>query len=97
MSQLLVSSSASFTSAPEAAHGSRFIGTVSIFRYGAGQDGVMRTLGKFMTGSGATFGFFMGVGSVIRTDADPEAYKMYMQAQRRPIIWRAQSAWKREA
>jgi len=72
-------------------------GTVSIFRYGAGQDGVMRTLGKFMTGSGATFGFFMGVGSVIRTDADPEAYKMYMQAQRRPIIWRAQSAWKREA
>ncbi|KAJ5989328.1 hypothetical protein N7481_004538 [Penicillium waksmanii] len=37
------------------------IGTVTIFQYGAGPNGVMRTLGKYMLGSGATFG-------VIRTD-----------------------------
>lgn len=33
------------------------IGTVNIFRYGAGQHGIMRTLGQYMLGSGATFGY----------------------------------------
>lgn len=33
------------------------IGTVSIFRYGAGPNGIMRTLGQFMGASGATFGY----------------------------------------
>lgn len=32
-------------------------GTVSIFRYGAGPNGIMRTLGQFMGASGATFGY----------------------------------------
>lgn len=32
-------------------------GTVTIFQYGAGPNGVMRTLGKYMLGSGATFGY----------------------------------------
>jgi len=32
-------------------------GTVNIFRYGAGPNGIMRTLGQFMLGSGATFGY----------------------------------------
>lgn len=32
-------------------------GTVTIFQYGAGPNGVMRTLGKYMVGSGATFGY----------------------------------------
>ena len=31
-------------------------GTVTIFQYGAGPNGVMRTIGKYMLGSGATFG-----------------------------------------
>jgi hypothetical protein len=31
-------------------------GSVNIMRYGAGPNGVMRTLGQFMLGSGATFG-----------------------------------------
>ncbi|VUC21393.1 unnamed protein product [Clonostachys rosea] len=71
-------------------------GTVNVFRYGAGTNGIMRTLGQYMAASGATFGFFMGVGSVIRTDADPKFNELYMQAQRRPIILRAHPAWKRD-
>ncbi|KAJ5601337.1 Protein mgr2 [Penicillium lagena] len=39
------------------------IGTVTVFQYGAGPNGVMRTLGKYMLGSGATFGY---VGFEIR-------------------------------
>ena len=30
-------------------------GVVTIFQYGAGSAGVMRMLGKYMVGSGATF------------------------------------------
>ncbi|KAI5467901.1 reactive mitochondrial oxygen species modulator 1-domain-containing protein [Mariannaea sp. PMI_226] len=70
-------------------------GTVHIFRYGAGSNGIMRTLGQFMLGSGATFGFFMSIGSVIRSDADPKLNEMYMRAQRRPITMMANPAWKR--
>lgn len=32
-------------------------GTTTIFRYGAGPNGIMRTLGQYMAASGATFGF----------------------------------------
>lgn len=40
--------------------------------------------------------FFMGVGSVIRSDADPKLQELYMRAQRRPIVLRANSAWRRD-
>ncbi|KAL9114904.1 MAG: hypothetical protein Q9227_001147 [Pyrenula ochraceoflavens] len=62
------------------------VGTVTIFQYGAGPNGVMRTIGKYMLGSGATFGVFMSVGSVIRTDS-PEIYSQaYARAKYPPII-----------
>ncbi|KAM0277472.1 hypothetical protein ACHAQH_005750 [Verticillium albo-atrum] len=61
-------------------------GTVSIFRYGAGPNGIMRTLGQYMLGSGTTFGFFMSIGSVIRSDTSPIVEQAYRQAQRRAFI-----------
>ncbi|KEZ39350.1 hypothetical protein SAPIO_CDS10043 [Scedosporium apiospermum] len=61
-------------------------GTTTIFRYGAGPNGIMRTLGQYMAASGATFGFFMAIGSVIRTDAHPVAQEIYMRSQMRPMI-----------
>ena len=33
------------------------IGGFNIIRYGAGPNGPMRTLGQYMLGSGATFGY----------------------------------------
>jgi Reactive mitochondrial oxygen species modulator 1 len=34
-------------------------GAVTIFQYGAGQAGVMRTLGKYMVASGGMFGYVL--------------------------------------
>jgi Reactive mitochondrial oxygen species modulator 1 len=42
-------------------------GTINIFRYGAGTNGVMRTLGQYMAGSGATFGFAAFLGQAVVT------------------------------
>ncbi|KAI8265184.1 Protein MGR2 [Colletotrichum sp. SAR11_239] len=59
--------------------------SVNIMRYGAGPNGIMRTLGQYMAGSGATFGFFMSIGSVIRSDS-AIAEAAYRNMQRRPVL-----------
>lgn len=43
-------------------------GSWSIIRGGAGPRGAMATLSQYMLSSAATFGFFLSIGSVIRSD-----------------------------
>ncbi|KAH8549185.1 reactive mitochondrial oxygen species modulator 1-domain-containing protein [Umbelopsis sp. PMI_123] len=43
-------------------------GTINILRYGSGQRGAISMLGSYMAGSAASFGFFMSIGSVIRSE-----------------------------
>lgn len=62
-------------------------GSVNIMRFGAGPNGVMRTLGQYMLGSGATFGFFMSIGSMIRTDTvSQQAAEAFARSRQRPIV-----------
>lgn len=74
-------------------------GTVTIFQYGAGTAGVMRTLGKYMAASGGMFAYvsvpysgpiqlttyrvFMGVGSIIRHDSEFRAAELWAQHRRK--------------
>jgi NAD/NADP transhydrogenase beta subunit len=43
-------------------------GTMNIIRYGPGNRGYVSTLATYMGSSAATFGFFMSIGTVIRTE-----------------------------
>lgn len=40
-------------------------------RYGHGGNGALRTIGKVVVQSGASFGLFMGIGAGIRCDERP--------------------------
>jgi len=43
-------------------------GSYAIMRNGAGPRGFVATLSQYMLASGASFAFFLSIGSVIRTD-----------------------------
>lgn len=68
------------------------IGTVNIFRYGAGSQGIMRTLGQYMGASGATFGFVCAYSlpnlDVMLTEASQVLHGSW---QRHPIGCRPQA------
>ncbi|KAJ2398743.1 subunit of TIM23 translocase complex [Coemansia sp. RSA 2559] len=46
------------------------IGFYSTMKFGPGPRGYLGTIGQYALGSGASFGFFMMIGSCIRTDED---------------------------
>jgi hypothetical protein len=59
-------------------------GGFNALRYGPGPDGFLRYIGKNMAASAAMFGFFMSIGSVIRT----EEQQAMDAARQRANAWR---------
>ncbi|KGB78798.2 protein mgr2 [Cryptococcus deuterogattii R265] len=62
-------------------------------RAGPGPRGVVATLSQYMLSSAATFGFFMSVGSVIRTESEHKYILPPMANRAASEPWRM--AWKR--
>jgi len=67
-------------------------GGFNLLRYGPGPNGFVRSLGQTMVSSAAMFGFFMSIGTVIRTEGMPSSTVSNMQwelAQRYQVLHRA--------
>lgn len=55
-------------------------GSVNIMRYGAGPNGVMRTLGQYMLGSGAAFGSVKSIRLIARgANGIPSAFSCQLE------------------
>ncbi|KAI8982293.1 reactive oxygen species modulator 1, partial [Mycotypha africana] len=44
-------------------------GGISLMRFGSGNKSPITMLSQYMIGSAASFGFFMSIGSVVRSEA----------------------------
>ncbi|KAJ3397798.1 subunit of TIM23 translocase complex [Lobulomyces angularis] len=52
------------------------LGTYSVLRYGPGHRGYLATVGQTMLMSGASFSFFLSIGSCLRNEGEvPEVSK----------------------
>ncbi|CCF49147.1 hypothetical protein NDA11_001883 [Ustilago hordei] len=60
-------------------------GSIQILRAGPGPRGALGTLSQFMLSSAATFGFFMSIGTVLRTEGI-EANPYLTPSQRRVAL-----------
>ncbi|KAI8092599.1 reactive mitochondrial oxygen species modulator 1-domain-containing protein [Halteromyces radiatus] len=60
-------------------------GGITILRFGGGRKGALSTLSQYMLGSAASFGFFMSIGSVIRSEGAKKAIN-WQQSHRLPVI-----------
>lgn len=70
-------------------------GGIQILRAGPGPRGALGTLSQFMLSSAATFGFFMSIGTVLRTEgieANP-----YLTPMQRAVALRQQEELLRAA
>lgn len=56
-------------------------GGMTVYQYGPGPKGYMRTVSQYMAGTAATLGLFMSVGSVIRSETpqSPAEWQQHMK------------------
>ncbi|SAM02947.1 hypothetical protein [Absidia glauca] len=60
-------------------------GGITIIRFGGGKKGAISTLSQYMVGSAASFGFFMSIGSVIRSEGTVKTID-WQRSARLPIL-----------